>query len=513
MSGTRKARAGAQAAPAQAQAPAQAKMTRIPLTTESYQHPSLPLSAKTLLNFYVEQEPSDARSETALISTPGMYPYWTVGTGPIQAINDDLAGRWYVVSGTHFYRMQFLPNAVVQIDDMGDIGTPDSGVLQEYGRMYTIAVDINSAVVCVPPRAYTCGHNTGQALNQIGGDFPGGSSVVSFDNYFVFANYPAFGVSNNIDNFFISKINDPSSYDALDFASSESVPNALMRVVANSGDLWLMGASGLEVWYDSGPSSTLDFPFRRRAGGIVPFPVASARSIAIGDMSVFWVGPNDIVYRSVGYQARRISTHAVEAVIRNAPGSGGTGAYNVISAFCYSQDGHVFYCLNFSTLSLVYDLGTGKWHNRSSSTDGNGRWFPNGTARYSDLVVFGDSRSGKLMLADPEMATADGVQVMRQVILPPLWGGTSRAFCHRLEVEMEVGGTTSPGDVVVDWSDDGGFTWSGGPRTMNAGTTGERRKRVYTTRLGSFRQRVFRITVRGHATLYAVDAAISGAVS
>jgi len=102
----------------------------------------------------------------------------------------------------------------------------------------------------------------------------------------------------------------------------------------------------------------------------------------------------------------------------------------------------------------------------------------------------------------------NGVPIMRHAILPPDWAGTRRAFCSRLEVEMESGGDLSPGDVTLDWSDDGGRTWTGGPRTMSAGAPTEFRKRVYTTRLGSFRQRMFRLTTHGHCCFYAADADI-----
>ena len=79
----------------------------------------------------------------------------------------------------------------------------------------------------------------------------------------------------------------------------------------------------------------------------------------------------------------------------------------------------------------------------------------------------------------------------------------------RLEIEMEVGGSYSPGDIVLDWSDDGGVTFTGGPRTMNVGSTLETRKRVYATRLGSFRNRVFRVAATHAFTIFAVDADIT----
>jgi hypothetical protein len=98
--------------------------------------------------------------------------------------------------------------------------------------------------------------------------------------------------------------------------------------------------------------------------------------------------------------------------------------------------------------------------------------------------------------------------VPRLAVMPPMWAGTNRAFCNRVEIEMEVGGALSPGNVLLEWSDDGGITWTGS-RTMSAGTAGQLRKRVFTTRLGSFHQRVFRFSTNGHATFYAVDADVT----
>ena len=47
------------------------------------------------------------------------------------------------------------------------------------------------------------------------------------------------------------------------------------------------------------------------------------------------------------------------------------------------------------------------------------------------------------------------------------------------------------GNVTLRWSDDGGFTWTGGPRVLRVGPdAGLPRRRIFTTRLGSFRQRM-----------------------
>lgn len=462
-------------------------MRRIPFPTESYQHPSAPLSAKRLLNLMAEQEPADARTQAALISTPGLVSWMTLGTGPILALNDDLSGRLYVVSGTHFFRLSFISGPPL-VEDMGDIGTPTRSY-----DFVSIAVGVLGAVVCVPPNAFTCPHGGG-SLNQIGGTFAGAASVAYLDGYFAFTDY-----SNNNAGWFICGLLDPTAFDALDFASADGVPNVLRRIISHRGELWLMGEGGQEVWYDSGD---LDFPFRRRAGSVIPIGMASPTSVATGDGSVWWVGYDNTVYRTSGYQVQRVSTHAIEAIIgANAPQG------SVVNGLTYTQGGHSFYVVTAGSRTLVYDCNTKAWHDRSSSADGSGPWRAHSFCNQVDK--FGDILTGDLWTPVMGTATEGGVLVPRQFTMPPIYAGTNRAFENALEIEMEVGTAESNGAITLETSDDGGTTWKA-PRTLNAGAVGALRQRVRTTRLGSFHQRIHRITMTGAPTFFAVDADITG---
>lgn len=476
-------------------------MRRISLPLESYQHQSPPLSSKRLLNMMAEKEPGDARTVAALLPTPGIYGWQSIGSGPILAMNDDLPGYLYVVSGDHLWRVG-RPIAEGGAADLGYVGTAVAAGNRH--PMVTIAVGVTSVVVCVPPNAYVTDH-AGTLVTQITGDFPGASSVAYLDGYFVWTTYEEFSAK-----FFVSRLLDPATVDALDFAYADAVVNVLDRVIVHRGEIWLTGRAGIEIWYDAG---TADFPFRRQAGGVINIGSASARSIARGNGSVWWVGTDDIVYRSAGYQRQRVSTHAIEEILRakshDPPGDDTTGGpSNVDGGLFYIQEGHSFYVFTTGDQTLAYDCATQAWHDRSSDPNGNGRWAPNSVAIAAGIPEFGHYANGSLLLGDRTIDTDQGNLVMRQITLPPLWAGTNRAFCARLEIEMEVGGATPPGDVILEWSDDGGYTWPGGPRVMSGGTVPGFRGRVFTTRLGSFRQRIFRITTHHLTTIYAVDADI-----
>ena len=105
--------------------------------------------------------------------------------------------------------------------------------------------------------------------------------------------------------------------------------------------------------------------------------------------------------------------------------------------------------------------------------------------------------------------------MLRQFILPPVWAATNRAFCARLEVEMECGGPASPGEIFLTWSDDGGRNITSGTRIMQTGGLTQTRARAYTTRLGSFRSRNFIVACRHteRVAFYAISADITGGVS
>ncbi len=458
-------------------------MRRIPLSLETYQHVSPALSSKLLLNMMAEQEPADARVAAALLPTPGVELFLNVGSGPVHAVNDDLPGAIFVVSGTHFY---VVDTGAMTATDLGDIGTPSGGFTDDQ-RLYSIAVGPTAAVVCSPPNAYVSS-GPGAPVAQMVTGWPsyGASSVTFLDGYFVFTGQSA------PEFFFITLLADPTLVDPLDFAALDAFPNAITKVLTLGTDLWFAGASGWEIWYDAG---NLDFPFRRRPNGILQRSVGSARSIARGDESLWWWSADGRIYRTVGYQERRVSTHGIEGLF-----GGG-----MVSAYTYSQLGHIFYVLNLGDRSFIYDVTTQVWHNAASSTDGTGPWRGYCSAINTGFPLIGDAGAGRLLRADPYVGTDMGVAVKRQVVLPPLYAGTKRAFCARLEIEMEVGTVHAPDTILLEWSDDGGITYTGS-RTMTVGGADlHYRKRVFTTRLGSFRNRTFRLTSQQAMSIYAID--------
>ena len=462
--------------------------TRLNFAVETYALQSLPADAQRLVNLYSEKLPDDARSPVIVRSTPGLTPTFQLGTGPVYQMDGSLSGRLYLVSGTHFFRLR--PDAESGPEDLGDVGTPANG-------FPTIAVGTTSACVCVPPRAYIADHSgpmteiTDPAFTQYGA-----SSVAYLDGYYVFTAF------ENSSRWFCSNLLSGTTFDALNFAYADLRPNVVRRVVAHRGDLFFLGESGTECWYDNGG---INFPFLRRAGADIAYGCGAPQSVAILDNSIFFLSYQGIVFRINGYQAIRISTSYIEEWIR------ANSDYNLIDACSHTFEGHAWYCLTFNgskpetRRTFCYDCSTQRWAERASGLGASDVWLGQSAAQRGQVVLIGSRANGQIYNLDPGADNDNGTVLTRIATLPPIWAETDRAFMHRLTLEMQPGLMPKDNRIQLDVSDDGGFTYRTRPDGVVAGVLGDTKHRVYWPRLGSFRQRVLRFTLNGPCALYGAD--------
>ena len=454
-------------------------MARIPFVRESAGSDASAESLESLINLYAEKAPDGARSPWLLRSTPGLIAAYGMGSGPIRAMNADMPGIVYVVSGTTLYQLSI--NGLLPFGTVGAFGDDVTG------RFVTLAVGPTLGMVCVPPNVYYF-NVPATSVTQVsasGGQFSGAGSVAYLNGRFVFTDFNASA------GFFCSNLFDPTTSDPLSFAFADNLTDVIRRVVVFQGELWLFGLAGIQIWNDAGLPN---FPFASR-GIVIPHGCSAARSVATGGGSIFWLGPNRVVYRNDAYSAVRISTHAIEGLIRKHTPVSNYLEQMVTSAFVHEFDGHTFYVLNFIDLTICYDLTTGLWHQRSTSTNSAGGYCAS-HAVLTEQWLFSDASNGNTYFMDSTVASEAGVVVQRTAILPPLWADTKRAFMSRVELEMQQGQSS----LRLTWSDDDGATYKGDRTLSNAGS------RAFTTRLGSFRKRTLALTGTGVMNLLAMDA-------
>ena len=77
---------------------------QIPFGTNSYAHKSGTLSSQRLVNLFPEQQPPDAKTQVALLGTPGLPLHQEVADGPIRMIAA-MGAFLYVLTGTRLFRV------------------------------------------------------------------------------------------------------------------------------------------------------------------------------------------------------------------------------------------------------------------------------------------------------------------------------------------------------------------------------------------------------------------------
>jgi len=445
-------------------------MPRIPMALQSYRHRSLPVSAQRIINWCAEQEPRDAKAPVILIPTPGLDVFTTLPAGPFRGAQV-MGNLCYIVADDTVYAVDTSGayTALGTLAAGGAVSMANNGT-----QMVVVVPETQQAWIATPA-----------TLTQItDADFPGAATVAYLNGFMVFSRPDS-------TSFFWSALNDAATYDALDFASAESAPDAIVAVRRIGDFLWFFGTDSIEIW--SG-STQGDVPFTELAGGLVPQGCGSRFSIADYNNNPFWLGANRVVYRGEGASAQRISTHAIEQAI---------AGYETVSdsrGWIYEQEGHTFYVLTFPDAgeTWVYDLATQSWHERESEpVQYNGTWRAIGGVSFGGATLAGDSVDGRISVVDPTFPTEDGDPIIRTAVGAPLYNEGKRLFLSKLEADMETGvgtvsGLGSAPKVWLSVSDDGGRTF-GYDHEASLGAMGQYRTRVRWLRLGTSRERVFRI--------------------
>jgi len=222
--------------------------------------------------------------------------------------------------------------------------------------------------------------------------------------------------------------------------------------------------------------------------------VGAPDSLAAGEAGLFGLDSDFRVRRIVGYQGAVISTPQIEYHIqRYATKSDAFG-------YLYTQHGHTFYVLTFPSESKTwcYDVTTDAWHTRSTGTTG-GRHRSSCYCFFQGKHLVGDWQNGHIYELDPETYTDHGELIVRRRAVQAVHQDRKLLFHNQLEIEFEAGtglvaGQGSDPQAMLDWSDDGGHTWSH-EHWRSMGKLGEYKRRAIWRRLGCSRDRVYRVTV------------------
>ena len=430
------------------------------------------VSSQKRTNLYAELHQDGEKGTLTLYPTPGLTTFVNFGAYPTRGIwkKEDVL---YVVNHSTLWR-------VTNDGTMTSVGT----LLTSTGR---VDITDNGTQIIVVDGANGYIYDTSSSIfsNITDPDWPGADSVAFLNGYFV-VNKPGTG------QFFCSAIYNGLSWNALDFATAESNPDNLVRVIADNGQIILLGPDTSEFWSDSG---ALDFHFARVGAAAIEWGLAARWSLCKFMDSIIFLRKNRLgavqVCTLSGYNAQPVSNPEMDYIFSQYPSvSNATG-------FAYMVSGHPFYQINFPSAgeSWVYDGLSKEWHEAKSI---GGRHRAEMQINFLEQSYVTDYENGKLYRFEDGVYTDDGMLIERELICRHQSTG-NYSFLSQLWLEMEGGvglltGQGSDPQLMMQYSKDGGHTWSD-EVWADIGEIGQYGTRAVFNRLGRGRDWLFRFRV------------------
>ena len=433
---------------------------------------SVNVNAQERLNLYCELQTDPENNTLAIYGTPGLVSVANYGAYPARGAYAMGDFRYFVFGNALWKEANdgTKTNLGSLVTSTGFVSMVDNGT-------QIMIVDGTSGYIY---NTITLAFAT---ITDV--DFLGGNTVTFQNGYFI-VSVPSSG------KFQISALYDGLTWDALDFATAESNPDNLVRVISNNGQLLLFGDLSTEFWGDSG---AVDFPFARIGGSAIEWGLAARWSLAKFDNSLIFLRKNRMgavqVCTLSGYNAAPVSTPELDFILGNY------SAVSDATAFAYMISGHPFYQINFPTAnaSWLYDGQSNSW---SKLQSGTGRHRADIQIQYLTGFYVTDYENGFVYRLDQTCFTDNGMPIVRELICRHQPTGDRSKFSQLwLELETGVGlvsGQGSDPKVMMQISKDGGHTW-GSENWATMGKIGMYRARALWNRLGQSRDWLFKFRI------------------
>ncbi len=357
-------------------------------------------------------------------------------------------------------------------------GTLTSGIGQVF-----IAANSNGQICVVDS-----GDNTGYTIDNMSltkisdADFVSVTSLTYQDGYGIVT-------EKSTGRFWVSAINDFTSWSALDYGSAEALPDDLLVAFSSHRELWCFGERTIEPFANTGNA---DFPFERIGSGVSEVGIGAAASVVKLDNSLYWLDQLGNIRVAQGYIPMIVSSPQVSYSISTY------GTFSDAIGMGFTENGHAFYALTFPSAksghgaTWCYDIATRFWHQRSSYPFGTeGRWRPECHELFNGKNLFGDWDNGKIYELDHTLYK-DNDEAIHALRVGPEFNANGRRFViHSFELLIRSGvgiitGQGSDPQIMFRRSKDGGHSWSN-ERWKSLGAIGEYGMRCKWNQIGSCR--------------------------
>ena len=460
---------------------------QLPIGLTFNAHPEKTVSVENVINMMPEATPH-ARSQYVLRSCPDLGPF--VGLGGDKAVRGmiEVRGLLYVLAGPVLYRVNadYTVDSFTYVDGSGPAG------ISTNGKQIHIAAGDAGFIFDVET----------EALSPISDpEYPKAFTSTFVAGRFVVEDADSQG------KFYWSELYDGTSWNGLEFATAELLPDPVVAVYGRGQSLTVFGSQTVEFWRPS------EEGFSPITGSGQRMGLRSRDSVAEADNVIFYHASDGSFRAMSGYQPQRISTPSVEAAISK---------WTDAEGFCYALDGHTVYQVTSPSYdrTFCYDLtesqrlGVPVWFERRS---GLGMTETRHRARFSAVcfgkTLVGDTQTGVVWelspgfppqfsefytphLSDPDMHRRMTISKLELVCRTGKTSTIAQAGWSELWSLLWGGGDQSREPrCMLSVSRNNGFEW-GESKWRDMGLDGQQDTRVIWRRLGQFRQLAchFRVT-------------------
>ena len=472
---------------------------QLQLPQQSYQSRSKPFSSERLLNMIFEKAPNT--QNYMLIGTPGLKEYYDLG----ETDNNPILGMVYLADCLIY--VTFSGIYIARRDNLGNIHLVTSKAWRDFfganaTRFPTTRVQMESngqTVVLLNPNAkrlyYVDLLDTNVASPdswEIGAvPVPEGSEDAQYTSLSYITGVFVASCQKDDGNSYMQYTQVLGHQLIHEFQLDTALTN-LSGLASNMRELWCFDANSIEVIAPTGEADE-NF-FAHVQGAYANKGCVCKNSIAVYETAFFFYATNGDIYAADNYaNLKQISTPALLDMIKSWGTLETQEDRDGVIGQIFTQDGHTYYMLKFKKFgkTLQYDLTTQSWVERE--TGDGGEWEGEYVIRRPNGEILVSSKStDKLYTMDTSYHTDNGVPICREFVFSTIKAESKRRmFFYSLTLDVDVG--LGPNDkVMLNWSDDGGYTW-GKQRMLGMGKIGEYRKKLQFRRLGSSTLRTFKV--------------------
>jgi len=289
--------------------------------------------------------------------------------------------------------------------------------------------------------------------------------------------YMTLAEQNSVD-IYNSWINNPYSWNPLDFVSAESFADPVVSIARQNSFILAFGENNTEWFFDAAYET--GSPFARQAELLLQTGIVAPNAIVQSEQFCLWVGRSDAGKYSVwvldSTKPREVSTEYIERLLSSETNISSVTGYGL------RVTGHFLFIINLPTANktLVYDLEESMWH--EWAYNGLEMPFPAFTDAAGTPLLQHTSNGRIYALSDSIYSDFDQGITCTAITQKMDFDSHKRKFIHRVDIV----GDQIDTDIDLSWTDDDYQTYSAGA-TLNLAS------RAYHMRGGAFRRRAYKL--------------------